>query len=311
MLRYFCTLFDINYLTRGLALYDSLVKHCPDFRLWILCMDEKVFEILQKMELKNVELITLEMFEDEKLRKTKKDRTLGEYCWTCTPSLPLYIIKKNPNLDNVAYLDSDLYFYSSPEPIYREMGKNSIMIIPHRIVPWKKEKEKDNGIYNVGMLIFRNDKEGLKCLQWWRERCLEWCYYRIENGKMGDQKYLDEFPKLFNGVCILENLGACVAPWNIGQYKIEERKGRVLIDGYPLIFYHFGGLGIFTKLPFLNPTVYGPYRGRELRHKIIYRPYFDKIYEMQNLVKRYEPKYKLGFAKRSFRDYFSFDVFYR
>ena len=33
---------------------------------------------------------------------------------------------------------------------------------------------------------------GLKALKWWRDRCLEWCYARIEDGKFGDQFYIED-----------------------------------------------------------------------------------------------------------------------
>ena len=83
----FCTLFDSYYLLKGLALHESLMKQCKsDFHLYIFLFDDKSYDILKKLNLNNVTIITLEEFEDEKLLEVKPGRSKGEYCWTCTPS---------------------------------------------------------------------------------------------------------------------------------------------------------------------------------------------------------------------------------
>ena len=32
-------------------------------------------------------------------------------------------------------------------------------------------------------ILFRRDENGLACLNWWRDRCNEWCNKRLEDGK--------------------------------------------------------------------------------------------------------------------------------
>jgi hypothetical protein len=87
-------------------------------------MDQITHDVLFKMQLKNIRLIRLEDLEDDELRRVKPTRNLGEYCWTLSSSLPLFIFKTQPNVDQVAYLDSDLYFYSPIQPIYDELGNS-------------------------------------------------------------------------------------------------------------------------------------------------------------------------------------------
>lgn len=299
MIRYFCTLFDVNYLTRGLALYDSLAKHCKNFHIWILCMDDDAYDILKKMDLTFATLIKLSDFEDKELSKIKSVRTHGEYCWTCTPSLPLYIFKHFPMVKLLSYLDSDLYFYSPPDPVFKEFGDNSIMIIPHRFTVNKKQKERKAGIYNVSMISFRHDKNGLACLSWWRKRCLEWCFNRQEDGKLGDQMYLNQFPKLFSGVFVSKHVGANVAPWNIAQFKVWKNNGLVYIDDVPLIFYHFLGLKIYKQQLFLPPTSYDNYGEKSINRKLIYDEYFEELYKQAAKVRRILPSFDYGFVKRS------------
>ncbi|HTL61926.1 MAG TPA: hypothetical protein VL261_09790 [Nitrospira sp.] len=303
---HFCTLFDRNYLYKGLALYHSLLAHCQDFRIWILCMDEITWDLLDKLKLEKAHLIRICEFEDRELQQVKPTRTVAEYCWTCTPSLPLYVLRRNPSLDSIAYLDADLFFYSHPRPIYDEVDDGSIMIIEHRFPPHLKHFE-INGIYNVEMLMFRNDAPARECLQWWRERCIEWCYYRLEDGKLGDQKYLDDWPTRFPGVHVLQHKGAGVALWNVMRYAVTKQENAVYIDEAPLIFYHFHQ---FTLLPdgkydFGNR---GEYVLSPEAIEFIYRPYVAAIEREIDRVRGIDRSFNYGYGSYKFRQSESFLV---
>jgi hypothetical protein len=88
----FCTLFDINFLPRGLTLYSSLKKHMNEFQLFIFAFDDKTEIILKELNLENITVISLKKFEDNKLLNIKPQRSPLEYCWTCTPSVILYVL---------------------------------------------------------------------------------------------------------------------------------------------------------------------------------------------------------------------------
>jgi hypothetical protein len=195
-------------------------------KLFILTMSDEAYSILKKLNLNQVELIRLSDFEDPELLKAKPTRSKTEYCWTLTPSLPLYVLKKDPSIDIVSYIDADCFFFSSPEPIFKELEGHSTVIIEHRYSIDRREYLPTSGRFNVGMLSFRNDNSALETLNWWRERCNEWCFFRSEPGRMGDQLYLDVWPEKFKGIRILENNGACVAPWNIWRYKLNLHRGE-------------------------------------------------------------------------------------
>lgn len=243
-MRYFCTYFDRNYLVRGLALYRSLVQHVGPFKLWVLCFDDFTHQALTDLKLDNLIPISLAEFEqgDDALLAAKENRSTVEYYFTCSPSLLLYVLNNSPEIDVLSYLDADLFFYDDPAPIYAALADQSILIIPHRFpaaASWRAEKY---GTYNVGLLVFRNDRYGRECLRWWRERCLEWCYDRVEPGRFADQKYLDDWPARFERVVVLEHKGANLAPWNWMNYQIRFRNGSGTVNGQPIIFYHFHGL---------------------------------------------------------------------
>lgn len=288
----FCTLFDRNYLYKGLTLYNSLLEHCPEFTLWILCMDEPTYETLARLNLAKAKLIRRTEFEDDELLKVKPTRTVAEYCWTCTPSLPLYVLKRNPSLETIAYLDADLFFFSNPAPIYEEFADNAIMIIEHRFPEHLKHLE-ENGIYNVQMLIFRNDASGLECLEWWRERCLEWCYYRLEDGKLGDQKYLDDWPVRFKGVHVLQHKGAGVALWNVMRYAVSKTKGKTFIDEAELVFYHFHGFSMLDNGEYrIGGNSNYPLTTRKIR--LIYEPYVKAMRRAVRQVRKVDRQFNHG-----------------
>lgn len=244
MERVFCTFFDSRFLPRGLALHASLLRHCPNLRLWILCLDEDCYQALSGMTLEGVRLLgvaDLERFDPE-LLKVKAGRTPLEHALTCTPILPLFVLASDPTVEMVTYLDADLYFFSDPEPLFVEMGAASIAITPHRYPPAFKHWESRTGIYNDAWVSFRRGPEAAACLRRWRGQCLEWCFNRSENGRFAEQQYLDDWTKRFSGVCELRHPGANLGPWNLGGVQVSLEDARVLVDGQPLVFFHFSGI---------------------------------------------------------------------
>jgi len=278
----FCTLFDSNYLSRGLAMHESLMKYTNNFTLFVFAFDDRCLEILNKLQLKNVKVISLEEFENEALLSAKKNRTIGEYCWTCTSSTILYVLEKY-QLDHCTYIEADLYFYSDPKVLFDEMGTDSVLITEHRFSP-KYIKFIANGKYCVQYMTFKNNEKGVTVLKWWVNACIEWCYNKHENGKFGDQKYLDDWTIRFEGVHELQNIGGGVAPWNIQQYDIWDKNnryyGKVKKTGakFDFIFYHFHGLRFWDN----NRIDLCEYQLLPVHKELIYKPYLRHLDEVKN-----------------------------
>jgi hypothetical protein len=246
----FCTLFDSNYISRGLALFESLKKNSPDFHLYIVAFDQECYQYLEKLREAELTVISLSDFEDEKLNQVKSGRTAAEYCWTCTPSIILFCIEKF-QLPSCTYVDADLIFYDNPQILFNEMVNDSILITEHRYTR-DYDVSATHGIYCVQFMYFKNDENGMKALRWWRDRCLEWCYAYLEDGKFGDQKYLDDWTERFPSVHVLQHPGGGLAPWNIQQYSLEQTDGKIFIldkknrNRHPLVFFHFHGLKFYS-----------------------------------------------------------------
>jgi len=290
---HFCTLFDRNYLYRGLAMHESLSRYCAEFHLFILCFDDITYEVLGNMSLPHTTLITLEEFEDGELRRVKQDRTVGEYCWTCTSSLLLYVFNKYTEVQELTYLDADLMFFSSPQPLFKEMGDGSILITPHRYSR-QYDQSDTSGIYCVQYLTFKRDDRGFKALNWWRERCIEWCYNRVEDGKFGDQKYLDDWPERFEGVVVSDNIGAGVAPWNVRQYKITRDGDRLFAGGKKIVFYHYHFFKCYTN----GQYDLGMYEIPKEATELIYRPYIAALKDVKSEVQKLDVSFDYGVVEK-------------
>ena len=247
---HFCTLFNSAYLARGLAMYRSLKEVCPDFHLYVFAFDEGTLGYFLKERLDSVTVISLREFEDPELLRVKPDRTVGEYCWTSTSSTILYCIH-NFQLNHCTYIDADLSFYQNPEVLIHEMGDKSVLITEHRYTPLY-DQSVTSGKYCVQFVTFKNDIKGMKVLRWWRDACIEWCFNRHENGKFGDQKYLDDWTTKFEGVHVLQHLGGGVAPWNLQQFNLLRENGELFVQEKKtgvkqlLIFFHFHGLRFYA-----------------------------------------------------------------
>ena len=280
-IRHYCTYFDSRYLYKGLLTYESLRRHSSsEIILWILCLDEQAYIVLDKANLRGVRLIRLSELEnyDKELFAIKNNRSLVEYFFTCTPCLPKFIISKNREINDITYIDGDLYFFADPELIFSEIVNNSIAITPHRFSEQNKFRE-EWGLYNVAFNFFRRDEYGMACLDWWRNSCIEWCYDRLEDGKFADQKYLDDWPARFKGVKVLDHPGVNLAPWNVKDAKLELVKKSIHVNGKPLIFFHFHALKQITRRLF-NPCWenYDLIPSHVLRF-CIYQPYICDYYK--------------------------------
>jgi len=258
-MEHYVTLFDSLFLPQGLALQSSLERHARPYTLWVLCMDEDTREVLGRLRLPNVRLMKLADVETAELVGVKRERSSVEYCWTITPFTPRFVFGADPAARRVTYLDADLWFQHSPAPIFREfeLSGKQVLITDHAYTP-EHDQTTTHGRYCVQFLTFTREG-GEVVRQWWEERCIEWCFARPENGKFGDQKYLDDWPERFGDqVHVLQHAEWTRAPWNAAESSDEKA-----------LFFHFHGLrlladdkvnlGGYPLSPSLIQTFYAPY----------------------------------------------------
>lgn len=242
-MNHYCTYFDSGFLPQGVVLARSLAEQDPDGMLWVLALDSPAERALHALALPRVRTVPLWKLEqaDVELAAVKSTRTRAEYYFTLSPCWPRWLLRNHPDMEALVYLDADLCFFSDPGPVWSALAGGSILLGSHRFPDYLAHYER-HGRYNVGVLGWRRNETGLACLDWWRERCLEWCHDRLEDGKYADQKYLEEWPLRFQEVVECTHPGVNLAPWNWARYCCEVTDGIVRVDGQPLVVFHFARL---------------------------------------------------------------------
>jgi len=130
----FCTLFDKNYLAHASSLFDSLDKHIDSYNIYCFCMDDESFQFIKKNKNKSIIPISFKQLEIHypELKSAKLNRSIVEYYFTCTSAICSFIFDNYSDIKLLTYLDADLYFFSSVEPIFKELKDYSIGIIDHK-----------------------------------------------------------------------------------------------------------------------------------------------------------------------------------
>lgn len=287
---HYSTLFDKNYLTRGLALWETLQQHTSDFRLHILCLDNFTYTYLCRRQLDNVELTPLSALEDyyKELLTCKNNRNTVEYYFTLSPCFPLFLLEKHgQNLPYICSLDADLYFYDDPQVILKNFNNHSILITSHSFSPHLGKGWFTTGIFNVSFQAFRNDETGLACLRYWKTQCVQWCYnyYDVLHNRFADQKYLESFPELYGDkLLVINSPTANVALWNVNQYKLTFKNGRVYSNDKPLVYYHFSNVKILDNTLAQTGFYWAQTNLQSVLLNDIYLPYIHRIKLLNKLI---------------------------
>jgi hypothetical protein len=272
-MEHYVTLFDSLFLPQGLALHMSMERHAGAYTLWILCMDERGHDALQRLHLPNVRLIALADVESPELLQVKPTRSRGEYCWTMTPFTPKMVFDRDSSVQRVTYLDADLWFRQSPCSIFAEFDESgkAVLITEHAYAP-QFDQSHTSGKFCVQFTVFvRERSEPVR--ECWADQCIDWCYARLEDGKFGDQMYLNEWPTRFgDSVHVLERKEWVQGPWNTARFPPSEA-----------VAFHFHGLRLFRGGKVLLTDRYPIFRSTS---EVLYKPYLQDLGEAISALRR-------------------------
>jgi len=242
---------SINYLPKARVLADSLKRHHPDAVI-IICLNDVIPSWLH--------------LADEPFDYVWQPKDLGftetwvfmhnvmEIC-TAVKGRALSKILHEFSADLYLYLDPDVVVYGELSPMSDYLGAAEIGLVPHITKPETTDigiqltelSVVAHGTYNLGHLIIRAGNNATAFAEWWDARLEKYCYDDKEYGLFTDQRWCDLVPALFDNVRILRQPNLDVASWNIFGRTVSHAepggKYPYIIDGFPLLTYHFSGTG--------------------------------------------------------------------
>jgi len=287
-MRNLCTVSDINYLYKGLTLFESLIDNSDNFVLHYLCIDDLTYDKIKKNESPNLVAHHIdELLKNNDFLFQLKSSDYQYFCWSLASFFSNHLIELG--LDSIMYIDSDIYFHRNIDEIYNEIGNNEVGIFRHR--QFDLSTPKIEGWFNVGVVYFKNGKIGSHICKWWSDAVLHKKYPHLST--CGDQKYLDEFLNMCpdDYIFIDGNIGHG-APWQWQLYDFSDYKnnGNIIWNGkkQKLVFTHFSQFEC-TQSYYIASKMHQIYTPTNMyldvpELKSIYDEYYNKL---KNIMLKY------------------------
>jgi hypothetical protein len=244
------TSFAINYLAKARVLAATVRELNPDISIIAVVCDKFPQGIDPKSEPFN-EVWMVDEYPCKSAQAWIFSHNIMELC-TAVKGWALQRILAD-GYDFAIYLDPDCWVLEDPAQIIHILQEGmSVAVVPHTTSPARTSEEirlietssLKHGIYNLGFLLVKNDKNGNLFANWWAERLHDYCLIDFDRGIFTDQRWVDLAVGYFPFMQVSRHKGIDVASWNVGQRKLERAgEGRYLVDGDPLVFYHFSGVG--------------------------------------------------------------------
>lgn len=152
----------------------------------------------------------------------------------------------------VFYIDPDIQIHQPLQEVQQLLAEGAdIVLTPHLLAPMDDDGHPSEldirraGTYNLGFCAVRDTANTRRYLTWWQGKLRRDCVVAHDRGVFVDQSWVDLVPGMFENVAILRHPGYNAAYWNLAQREVAREdgaSGRWLVNGEPLVFFHFSGL---------------------------------------------------------------------
>jgi hypothetical protein len=232
-----------SHFHRASCLHESVGRHLPEADRFVVLADR---DVDQQLQAQAFEVIPVEALPIPDVAAFVHRYNAAELSFATKPWALAEMFRRG--YDRVIFLDSDIVVYSSLRPMLDMLDSASILLTPHFADVREGAAGGSEigillaGAYNSGFVGLSRSPAAERFAEWWGQKMLHDCRVDIDRGYVGDQRWLDLVPGMFDGVCVVRHLGWNVGRWNLDGRPLTSVNGEWRIGGEPLVFFHFSGL---------------------------------------------------------------------
>lgn len=242
--RAICTIIAKNYLAFARTLAESFAALHPEYKCYVLIVDE--FHGLIDPASERFEVVALQELNIPDLSSFSFKYDVTEVCTAAKAYLLAYLISQK-KVDQLLYLDPDILVTASLEQLFDKLDTFDLVLTPHLDTDYPEDGLKPDdghilrsGIFNLGFLGISSRTNAHSFLEWWKPKLYWKCIIDHERGYFVDQKFVDQVPAMFDGYYVERDTEYNVAYWNLhSRYIGRDQKGHWTCNHKPLRFFHF------------------------------------------------------------------------
>src|SRR5262245_39981226 len=205
-----CTIIAKNYLAFARTLAQSFRRFHPDYKVYVLIVDDfetyitsdECFEILKLTDLKIPKLQSLCFKYDVK-----------ELCTAVKARLLEYLLREK-SVARLMYLDPDILVTAPLDQLFEKLGEFDLVLTPHLDTDYPDDGFIPDdghilraGQFNLGFIAVNSSENALNFLNWWKPKLSENCAVDLLRGYFVDQKFIDFVPIFFENFWIERDTG--------------------------------------------------------------------------------------------------------
>ena len=243
--RAMCTIIAKNYLAFARTLAQSFSSFHPDYKCYVLIVDD--FEGYIKPSDENFEIVKLTDLEIPNLQGFCFRYDVKELCTAAKAHLLDYLIREK-SVTRLLYLDPDILVTAPLDGMYEKLGAHDIVLTPHLDTDYPDDDLLPDdgyilrgGQFNLGFIGINSGDNAKSFLHWWKAKVYKKCVVDLLNGYFVDQKFIDFVPIFFKNFLVERDAGYNVAYWNLHSRQLSEENGAWMCNDGPLYFFHFSG----------------------------------------------------------------------